>query len=97
MGKNNKLINNLRIIAARNRMENVKAAADDIMPQIYSGIIIALWDLLEGDDDSKSEDINEVIVKSQEIWTESVMENKDIVQMCIDKTGFDIRTSKSLS
>ena len=42
MGKNNKLINSLNEIARRNRSQNVATAADQMVPQIYAAIAIAL-------------------------------------------------------
>lgn len=42
MAKNNKLINSLNEIARRNRSQNVATAADQMVPQIYAAIAIAL-------------------------------------------------------
>lgn len=42
MGKNNKLINSLNEIAQRNRAQNVGIAANQMVPQIYAAVALAL-------------------------------------------------------
>lgn len=49
MAKNNKLINSLNEIARRNRSQNVATAADQMVPQIYAAIAIALHKPMDSD------------------------------------------------
>ena len=92
MPKNDKLINNLRMIAARNREMNVAAAAEQDTPAIYAAIAIALHRLLllESDED-KVDAINTIFAESQEIWIDCVERGVDMVKYCKDETGIDIR------
>ena len=64
MGKNNKLINSLNEIARRNRSQNVATAADQMVPQIYTAIAIALH-RTHGFGYKR---INDIFVESQHIW-----------------------------
>lgn len=42
MGKNNRLLNSLNEMSRRKRAENISKAADQMVPQIYAAIAIAL-------------------------------------------------------
>lgn len=64
MGKNNKLINSLNEIARRNRSQNVATAADQMVPQIYAAIAIALHRTYG----FGYKRINDIFVESQHIW-----------------------------
>ena len=64
MAKNNKLINSLNEIARRNRSQNVATAADQMVPQIYAAIAIALHRTYG----FGYKRINDVFVESQHIW-----------------------------
>ena len=42
MGKNNRLINSVKLLAKKNQVDNLNKAADRITPQIYAAMAIAL-------------------------------------------------------
>lgn len=94
MAKNDKLINSLKLIAAKNREMHMEQAAERDTPQIYAALAIALYRLLDMQDDEKAETINSIFVESQEIWTDCADNGLDINQMCIDETGIDIKGGK---
>lgn len=91
MAKNNKLINDLRLIAARNRELHVAQASERDTPQIYSALAIALYRLLDMPDSDKTETINTIFAESQAIWIDCVERGLDMTQLCIDETGIDVR------
>ena len=90
MPKNNKLINSLAMIAARNRAENIKAASERDVPQIYAALAISLWNLLGMPDEEKADAIEDIFAESQKIWQESWENGEDMVEKCKDLTGIDI-------
>lgn len=94
MPKNDKLINSLRLIAAKNRENNVIAASEQDTPAIYAAIAIALHRLLLIEEENKIDAINTIFAESQEIWIDSVERGMDMVQRCLDETGIDIRGGK---
>ena len=94
MAKNDKLINSLRLIAAKNRENNVIAASEQDTPAIYAAIAIALYRLLLIEEENKIDAINTIFAESQEIWTDCVDRGLDMVKWCLDETGIDIRGGK---
>ena len=92
MGKNNKLINDIVAIAKRNESMNIEKAAKKDTLQIYSSIVISLYRLLESENhDEKIEMINTVLAESQTVWAEALDNNKDILELCEEETGIDLR------
>lgn len=91
MAKNDKLINSLKEIAAKNRAANVQAASERDTPQIYAAIAIALYRKLGGNPHDKPDAINDVFAESQKIWFECVEEGGDILGKCKDETGIDLQ------
>lgn len=83
MGKNNKLINQLNEIARRNRSQNVAAAADQMVPQIYAAIAIALHRTYG----FGHKRINDIFVESQHIWESYSGDATGIVKQCEKETG----------
>lgn len=63
MGKNNRLINSINAIAKRRQDENVGRAADQMVPQIYAAMALALYRTCGFD----YEQINDVFLESQHI------------------------------
>lgn len=58
------------------------------MPEVYAGIALALqrnygWDY---------EQINELFEGSQRIWEDCNEKNVNMVQMCADETGIELRS-----
>lgn len=87
MGKNNRLINQLKEIAKRNREMNVEIASDEIVPQIYAAIAIAL----HRSERFGYERINRVFAESQRIWEEFEGHADEMVEMCEKETGITIQ------
>lgn len=88
MGKNNRLINQMRAIAAANKYDSIGKAADQILPSIYAALAISLhrkygWGYKR---------INRLFVESQEVWNEHVQRNDEasMVELCKKETGIDV-------
>lgn len=86
MGKNNRLINSLKEIASRNRMENVGRAADEMVPQIYAAVAIALHRTYG----FGYKRINDVFVESQRIWENFDGTPDDMIALCEKETGVTV-------
>ncbi|MCD7724308.1 MAG: hypothetical protein LUI12_01925 [Clostridiales bacterium] len=86
MSKNNKLINSLNEVARRNRSRNIGYAADEITPQIYAAIALALHRKYG----FGYKRINDVFVESQNIWTEFTENGDDMIKLCEEETGINI-------
>ena len=59
----------------------------NITPSVYAGIALALhrkykWEYKR---------INELFMESQVIWNECVQSDVNMLQMCSDETGIDVR------
>ena len=68
---------------------------DKQLTQIYAALAIALFEMLpDVSDEDKQERIQEVFVRSQDIWHEAVETGMDVRQMCIERTGIDVMTDK---
>lgn len=91
MPKNDKLINSLKEIAARNRAENIRVASERDTPQIYAAVAMALWRSMNAPDDFKREFIDSVFCLSQEIWTENY--DKNMVTTCYEETGIQLQNN----
>lgn len=88
MGKNNKLINSLNEIARRNRSQNVSKAADQMVPQIYAAIAIALHRTYG----FGHKRINDVFVESQRIWENYSGDAAGMIKKCEEETGMIVCT-----
>lgn len=86
MSKNNRLINSLNEIARRNRNQNVAKAADQMVPQIYAAIAIALH-RTHGFGHKR---INDIFVESQRIWESFDGNISEMVDNCEKETGIKI-------
>lgn len=64
-----------------------------ILPYIYSAIALALWNVLDESEEEKSNDIITLIVELQNIWTECINNNKNILEWCEEVTGINIKDS----
>jgi len=78
MAKNNYVIEN---------MKRLQKTINNITPQVYSGIAIALhrkygWGYKR---------INDLFCESQKIWDECVQSDVNMMQMCLDETGIDVQ------
>lgn len=83
MGKNNRLINSINAIAKRKQDENVGRAADQMFPQIYAAMAIALHRTYGFGYDR----INRVFVEPQHIWEEFVGVSDEMIELCEKETG----------
>lgn len=86
MGKNNRLINSINAIAKRKQQENVGKAADQMVPQIYAAMAIALHRTYGFGYDR----INRVFVESQHIWQEFVGAGDEMIELCEKETGISV-------
>lgn len=82
MAKNNKLINSLNEIARRNRSQNVATAADQMVPQIYAAIAIALHRTYGFG--------YKRFVESQHIWESYAGDGAGMVKKCEEETGVTV-------
>ena len=78
MAKNNDLINRYKLMYQK---------IQQITPQVYAGIALALhrkygWEY---------EDINDLFCESQDIWRECVDRDINMIQMCEEETGIDVQ------
>lgn len=78
--KNNALINQYKQLSKQ---------VQNITPQVYAGIALALsrkygWEY---------EQINELFAESQEIWNECVQTDVDMIAMCEEETGIECRAA----
>ena len=83
MGKNNKLINSMKQLAQRKQAENIAKASDEMVPQIYAALALALhrecgWGYTR---------INRVFVESQRIWESFAGSGDDMIALCEKETG----------
>lgn len=83
MGKNNRLIEQMKTIARRNRANNVQIASNAIVPQVYAAIAIALHREL-GWGHTR---INRLFVASQKIWEQFNGKPSDMIELCEKETG----------
>lgn len=86
MGKNNRLINSINAIAKRKQDENVGKAADQMVPQIYAAMAIALHRTYG----FGYERINRVFVESQKIWMNFDGRGEEMVKLCEKETGVTV-------
>lgn len=86
MGKNNRLINSINAIAKRRQDENVGRAADQMVPQIYAAMAIALHRTYGFGYDR----INRVFVESQHIWEDFVGFGDEMIELCEKETGISV-------
>lgn len=69
------------------QMKRVQKNINNITPEVYAGIALALhrkhgWGLKR---------INRLFNESQEIWTECVQNGINMTEMCLNETGIDIK------
>lgn len=86
MGKNNKLINSLNEIAKRNRAENVDKASNEMIPQLYAAMALAL----HRSEKFGFERINRVFIETQNIWESFNGNISEMVDLCEKETGIKI-------
>ena len=86
MGKNNKLINSLNEIARRKQDENIGKAADQMVPQIYAAMAMALHRTYG----FGYERINRAFIESQKIWMDFNGKSDEMIEICEKETGVTV-------
>lgn len=86
MGKNNSLINSLNELARRKRDENIGKAADQMVPQIYAAMAMALHRTYG----FGYERINRAFVESQKIWMDFDGRADEMIFLCEKETGITV-------
>lgn len=91
MGKNNNLINAMRDMAKRNEAKNVAKASDQIVPQVYAALAIALhqefgWGYNR---------INRAFKASQEVWENFSGDGDAMLALCERETGITMTLAES--
>ena len=86
MGKNNRLINSINAIARRKQDENVGKAEDQMVPQIYAAMALALYRTCGFD----YEQINAIFLESQHIWEDFVGVGDEMIELCEKETGISV-------
>lgn len=86
MGKNNRLINSINALAKQKQAENIGKAADQMVPQIYAAMAIALHRLYG----FGYERINRVFKESQDIWEEFDGYIDEMARLCEKETGVTV-------
>ncbi len=68
-------------------MKRLQRTINNITPQVYAGVALALhrkcgWGYKR---------INDLFSVSQDIWTECVESDINMIQMCLEETGIDVQ------
>ena len=61
------------------------------LPYMYSAVALALWELVDGNEEEKYDAVMDMIQKSSAIWNDVIISGKDIVEECERITGICIR------
>lgn len=86
MGKNNRLINSINALAKQKQAENIGKAADQMVPQIYAAMAIALHRTYG----FGYERINRAFVESQKIWEDFSRNIDEMAEVCERETGVTV-------
>lgn len=86
LGKNNRLINSINALAQKKQDENIGKAADEMVPQIYAAVAIALHRTYG----FGYERINRVFAESQKIWLGFDGRATEMMELCQKETGVTI-------
>ena len=65
------------------------------LPYMYSAVALAMWNLVDGDEEEKHNAIMDMIAESSRVWNDTVENGKDIVEECERITGICIRDEVS--
>lgn len=61
------------------------------LPYMYSAVALAMWNLVDGNEEEKYDAIMDLIQMSHTIWNDVIENEKDVVKECERITGIDIR------
>ena len=87
MAKNNYLINQMKQI--KKREKELDQNIDVLLPSMYAAIALALYRSCG----TTPDDIRYIFAESQRIWYESLDKDIDMIQMCEDETGIEVRNN----
>lgn len=85
MRKNNAFIEKMKKAAQAEK--HFRNEVNDLTPKIYAAIALALH-RTEGFGYSR---INRVFSESQAIWQDSITDDRNMLQICLDETGIDVQ------
>lgn len=91
MGKNNRLIEQMKALARQHRNENVSSAIRDITPQFYASMALALHRVYG----FGAIRIARVLEETKEIWVEFEGRGKELANACYEETGIRIVNDES--
>ena len=91
MGKNNRLIEQMKALARQHRNENVSSAIRDITPQFYASMALALHRVYG----FGAIRIARVLEETKEIWEEFEGRGKELTNACYEETGIRIVNDES--
>ncbi len=86
MGKNNKLINQMRALGLAHQMENTRKAAEEMTPMFYAAMALALKECFGFGTDRTIR----AFEKTREIWEAHEGRGKDLIKECEDALGITI-------
>ena len=92
MSKNNRLINAMKSIAAQKSDFAYLRASNNVVPQIYAALAIALhrefgWGYTR---------INRAFAESQKIWEEFSGKGNEMMKICEEETGISLELGKDI-
>ena len=93
MKKKTQYTNNKQNRMKKACMNYLKNKIGKDLPYIYSAIALAMWNLVDGDEEEKHDSIIELINTSSLIWNDILENGKDVIEECYKTTGVDIRKS----
>lgn len=73
-------------LQAESHLQRLQKEIDDVVPNVYAGIALALhrthgWNY---------EQIRELFVESQYLWTDYVWRGESMTEICLKETGIDV-------
>ena len=91
MGKNNRLINQMKELARQHRSENVSKAIRNITPQFYASMALALHRVYG----FGAIRIARVLEETKMIWEEFEGRGNELANACCEETGIRIVNDES--
>ena len=72
-------------------MDYIHKRITDDLPYMYSAVALAMWSLVDGNEEEKYDAIIDLIGKSGAIWNDVVENNRNIIEVCEEVTSIDMR------
>lgn len=70
-----------------NRMKQIDAEIDSVLPNTYAAIALALFR-----NGVTAEQITDIFAESQRIWEEARMERRSVADLCYEEADIDCRS-----